>query len=75
VIGAMSLPMVFWHLPKLYTGGIKRIRQVSMSTGKRVVASSDQRVLLDIDGEQPGTLPAELTIVPGAINMIMNRTA
>jgi diacylglycerol kinase (ATP) len=74
VIGAMSLPMVFWHLPKLYTGGIKRIRQVSISTGKRVIASSEQRVLLDIDGEQPGTLPAELSIVPGAINMIMNRT-
>ena len=71
VIGAMSLPLVFWHLPKLYTGKIKRIRQVSMPTGKRVIASSEQRVLLDIDGEQPGTLPAELAIVPGAINMIM----
>ncbi len=73
VIGAMSLPLVFWHLPKLYTGGIKRIRQVSIATGKRVIAASEQRVLLDIDGEQPGTLPAELSIVPGAINMIMNR--
>jgi diacylglycerol kinase (ATP) len=75
VIGAMSLPIVFWHLPKLYTGGIKRIRQVSISTGKKVTAASEQRVLLDIDGEQPGTLPAEVTIVPGAINMIMNRTS
>ncbi len=33
VIGAMSLPLVFWHLPKLYLGGIERIRQVSMQTG------------------------------------------
>ena len=73
IIGAMSLPLVFWHLPKLYTGGIKRIRQVSIVTGQKVVAASDQRVLLDIDGEQPGTLPAELAIVPGAINMVMNR--
>ncbi len=75
VIGAMSLPMVFWHLPKLYVGGIKRIRQVSIVTGEKVAAASDQRVLLDIDGEQPGTLPAELEIVPGAINMIMNPTS
>ena len=75
VIGAMSLPLVFWHLPKLYLGGIKRIRQVSMQTGKRVIASSEQRVLLDIDGEQPGTLPAELSIVPGAIKMIMKKPA
>jgi diacylglycerol kinase (ATP) len=75
IIGAMSLPLVFWHLPKLYTGGIKRIRRVSIVTGQKVVAASDQRVLLDIDGEQPGTLPAELAIVPGAIKMIMNRTS
>jgi diacylglycerol kinase (ATP) len=71
VIGAMVLPLVFWHLPKLYTGKIRNIRQVFMTTGRRVSALSEQRVLLDIDGEQPGTLPAELEIVPGAINMIM----
>jgi diacylglycerol kinase (ATP) len=75
VIGAMPLPLVFWHLPKLYTGGIKRIRQVSMSTGKKVTAVSEQRVLLDIDGEQPGTLPAELSILPGALNMILQKPA
>ncbi len=72
VIGAMSVPMVFWHLPKLYIGGIKRIRRVSIVTGGKVVALSGQRVLLDVDGEQPGTLPAEFAIVPGAISMIMN---
>ena len=71
VIGAMNLPLVFWHLPKLYTGKIKSIRQVSMQTGKRVTAASEQRVLLDIDGEQPGTLPADLEIVPSALRMIM----
>jgi diacylglycerol kinase (ATP) len=75
VIGAMPLPLVFWHLPKLYTGGIKRIRQVSIQTGKQVTASSEQRVLLDIDGEQPGTLPAELSIVPGILRMIMKKPA
>jgi diacylglycerol kinase family enzyme len=42
-----------------------------MQTGRNVNANSDQRVLLDIDGEQPGTLPAELEIVPAAISMIM----
>jgi diacylglycerol kinase family enzyme len=71
VIGAMSLPLVFWHLPKLYTGKIKVISQVSMQTGKRVTAASEQRVLLDIDGEQPGTLPADLEIIPSALKMIM----
>jgi YegS/Rv2252/BmrU family lipid kinase len=72
IIGAMSIPLVLWHLPKLYAGTIANIRQVAMLTGKRVVASSEQRVLLDVDGEQPGILPAELWIVPQAINMVMN---
>lgn len=71
VIGAMSLPLVLWHIPKLYTGKIKTIRQVSMQTGRRVTAASEQRVLLDIDGEQPGTLPSEMEIVPGAISIIL----
>jgi len=73
IIRAMSLPLVFWHLPKLYLGGIKNIRQVTIQPGKRVTAASKQRVLLDIDGEQPGTLPAELSIVSGAIKMIMRK--
>jgi YegS/Rv2252/BmrU family lipid kinase len=75
IIGAMALPLVFWHLPKLYTGKIGRIPQVSMLTARRVLASSEQRVLLDIDGEQPGTLPAELSIVPGALRMIIGKSA
>lgn len=71
VIGYMTLPLVFRHLPKLYTGKIKTISQVSITTGKKVLAHSEQRVLLDVDGEQPGTLPAEMEIVPGALKMIM----
>ena len=71
VIGAMNLLLVFWHLPKLYNGKIKSIRQVSMQTGRMVTAASEQRVLLDIDGEQPGTLPAEMEIVPEAISIIL----
>jgi YegS/Rv2252/BmrU family lipid kinase len=71
VIGHLVLPQVFRHLPKLYTGKIKSIRQVTITPGRRVTARSEQRVLLDVDGEQPGTLPAEVEIVPGAIRMIM----
>jgi YegS/Rv2252/BmrU family lipid kinase len=73
VIGAMPLPQVLWHLPKLYTGGIERIRQVTMTTGRHVRAVSEQRVLLDVDGEQPGTLPAELSILPAALTIILSK--
>ena len=31
---------------------------------KKMVAESDERVLIDCDGEQPGTLPCTMTIPP-----------
>jgi len=71
VIGAMILPLVLWRLPKLYNGKIKTIPQVFVTTGRKVSLSSAGRVLFDIDGEQPGILPAELEIVPAAIEMIV----
>lgn len=70
LIGAMSLPLVLLRLPKLYNGKIKTIPEVAVATGKRVRISSGEQVLFDIDGEQPGLLPAELEIVPRAIEMI-----
>lgn len=36
---------------------------------KKVEARSDARVLLDLDGEQPGTLPVTLRILPGALRL------
>jgi YegS/Rv2252/BmrU family lipid kinase len=72
VISDLSLPEIFWHLPKLYNGHIKKIKQVSILTGRKIVAVSEQTVLLDVDGEQPGCLPVEIEIVPAAIRMIMS---
>lgn len=72
VIGNLSLPEIFWHLPKLYNGKIKQIKKVSTLTGRKVVATSEQTVLLDVDGEQPGRLPVQIKIVPQAIRMIMS---
>ena len=70
VIGDLSIPEIFYNLPKLYSGKIKTIPEVSTHTGKKVTATSDQTVLLDVDGEQPGTLPVTIDIIPGALNII-----
>lgn len=70
VIGDLSLPEVFRNLPKLYNGRIKDVVKVSMVTGKQVGAVSDQRVLIDVDGEQPGRLPVKVEIVPSALRII-----
>ncbi|MDF1562663.1 MAG: diacylglycerol kinase family lipid kinase [Deltaproteobacteria bacterium] len=36
---------------------------------KELRAESDEKVLIDVDGEQPGVLPATFRILPGAINL------
>jgi YegS/Rv2252/BmrU family lipid kinase len=71
VIGEFSLPEVLWHLPKLYNGKLFQLAKVRCLTGRRVEARSQDRVLLDVDGEQPGVLPATVEIVPSAIRIIV----
>jgi len=73
VIGDVNLAQVLWHLPKLYTGKIGAIKQVQLMTCKRISVRSDQRVLIDMDGEQPGYLPAAIEILPKAVKLITGR--
>jgi len=69
IIGELSLPEVFYYLPKLYNGNILQVKRVRSLTGRRVEAFSDQKVLLDVDGEQPGCLPVEIEILPSALKI------
>lgn len=70
VVGDLSLPEVFLNLPNLYNGKIGQVKKVAMLVAKRVEAYSKQRVLLDVDGEQPGQLPVVIDIVPRALPLI-----
>ena len=70
VIGDFSLPEVLWHFPKLYNGKLMGLHKVSSFTATKVEAQSEERVLLDVDGEQPGRLPLTIEMVPGALNLI-----
>jgi len=74
VIGDLSIPEVFRHLPKLYNGRIKDIKKVLIGTGKKVQAVSEQNVLLDVDGEQPGCLPIVIDIKPAALRIITKKS-
>jgi len=71
VIGDFSIPEVFRHLPKLYNGKLQQLEKVRILTGKKIEARSDERVLLDVDGEQAGILPVSLEIVPSALRIII----
>lgn len=70
VVGDLSMPEVFWNLPKLYNGKIYKHEKIMKLVGRRVVASSSQTVLLDMDGEQPGRLPVVIEVVPSALSII-----
>jgi len=70
IIGDLSLPEVFYYLPKLYNGKILQVKQVRSLTGRKVEAFSGERVLLDVDGEQPGRLPVKIEIIPSALRIL-----
>ena len=70
LVGNLSLLEVLWHFPKLYNGRLFDVKKVTPLSGKRIDAHSDQRVLLDVDGEQPGQLPVVAEIVPEALRLV-----
>jgi len=70
VIGNLPLHRIFSNLTHLYNGRIHQVEGVAGFTGTRVEAASNQPVLLDIDGEGPGTLPSIMSLIPGALNLI-----
>jgi diacylglycerol kinase family enzyme len=71
IVGALSLAEVCYNLPKLYNGRIAEVKKIRTLEGRRIEAFSEQRVLLDVDGEQPGRLPVTVEIVPGALRFIV----
>jgi YegS/Rv2252/BmrU family lipid kinase len=71
VVGDLSLAEVLINLPRLYNGRIECVKKVLTLTGKKIKAVSEEPVLLDVDGEQPGMLPAVIDLIPGALNIIV----
>lgn len=72
IIGDLTIPEVFLNLSKLYNGRIYDIEKVITLTCQKMAAISDERVLLEVDGEQPGMLPVVVKILPGALDVIAN---
>jgi YegS/Rv2252/BmrU family lipid kinase len=69
VVGNIGYLDTLRHFPKLYAGKPILHREVSMMRGKYVSATSSEKVLIDFDGEQPGTLPATFEMIPGGIKI------
>lgn len=54
---------------KIYSGSHMTMDKIERVQGKILKISSDEKVYLDIDGEQPGVLPATFEILPGSLRM------
>jgi diacylglycerol kinase (ATP) len=72
VIGDVGTAEAILNLPKLYRGHLlKKADKVQYYLAKRVVARSDEEVLLNLDGEQPGRLPAAFEMLPSALTLLV----
>jgi YegS/Rv2252/BmrU family lipid kinase len=54
---------------KVYKGTHVDDPRTKTARCKVLEATSDERVLLDVDGEQPGSLPMTVKVLPGALKM------
>ncbi len=53
----------------LYDGSHVKLPGTRCFKCRKLAASSQEEVLLDVDGEQPGRLPCKLSILPGALRL------
>lgn len=58
------------HTRKIYDGRHVKLRGTTTREAKVVEATSDEEVLLDVDGEAPGRLPAKWEVLPAAIRVV-----
>ncbi len=72
VLGDIRLLTALRYLHTFYLGTyIRYPHLVQRFKATRVVAQSDERVLLNLDGEQPGQLPAAVELLPAALQFIV----
>lgn len=58
------------HSRKIYDGRHVKLKGTTTRDAKVVEATSEHEVLLDVDGEAPGRLPAKWEVLPGAIRVV-----
>jgi len=71
ILGDMTRAQMIFKASRIYKGTHLDLPEVFSARGSLVEATSEEEVLIDMDGEQPGRLPIRLEIVPKAINFIV----
>lgn len=72
VIGDLSTSKILFNSYKLYTGTFLKMQQVSNIPATKVKVTpidASAEILLEVDGESPGRLPASFEIAPRALRI------
>ncbi len=69
IIGDMNMKERLVDMNSIYKGKHVELPKVETYQGQELEAYSDQEVLLDVDGEQPGKLDAKFTIRKNAVRV------
>jgi len=69
IIGDLGALRTAMNFPRIFRGTHLERKGATFLRGRQIIATSGEEVLLDIDGEDPGRLPARFTIIPQAINL------
>ncbi len=71
-VGDVGMMTMLRHSSKIYRGAHVKLPFVTVEQAARVEAEAadGEEVLLDVDGEQPGRLPAMFELLPGALRVV-----
>lgn len=69
IVGDITTLTFLANTPRIYKGTHLSHKKIQWLRGKSVRVSSAERALLDVDGEQPGMVPAEFEILPSILKV------
>lgn len=71
ILPELPLLRMILGTPRLFRGTIENVKGVSRHRVRRIaaIAEGESEIRVDIDGEQPGVLPIEMRVLPGALDV------
>jgi diacylglycerol kinase (ATP) len=77
VVQKLSFLKILTHGPRLYSGthlGLPEVQHARIGRVMAHPANPEQRILVEVDGETPGYLPATFEVVPSALTVRVPRS-
>ena len=71
IIGDVSKPDLLWSLPRIYKGTHLTHPKVSAKRTNDITIVSDQKMVIQADGDLVGEAPARFTVLPSALNILV----